>query len=61
MVYIFLCSNCGTKVEITKLASEYNAKGHLCPSCEEELIRDPDNFCRSSPRNIEGFFGTTQK
>ena len=61
MVYVFICPQCGEKVDITMPASEYRSTGHFCPCCSTEMVRDPQNFCKSSPRNIEGFFGTTEK
>lgn len=60
MYYKFICPKCSKKVEISMPISEYTSNGHYC-ECGEELIRDIDDFCTTSKRNIEGFFGVSKK
>lgn len=61
MNYQFICPKCGKQKTISIPASEYTANGHFCDKCGAELKRDIKDFCTSSPRNIEGFFGTSKK
>lgn len=60
MVYKFICPNCNKSKEITIPISEYTPNGHYC-ECGTELKRDVSDFCVSSKRNIDGFFGTSSK
>lgn len=60
MDYKFICPNCGKEKVVTMPISEYKADGHYC-DCGTELKRDVKDFCTSSPRNIDGFFGVSKK
>lgn len=60
MLYKFICPKCNKKVEISMPISEYKAEGHFC-DCGSELHRDVNDFCISSQRNVEGFFGVSKK
>ena len=60
MDYKFICPKCGKEKTITMRISEYKSNGHFC-DCGEELKRDVKDFCTSSSRNVEGFFGVSKK
>lgn len=60
MNYKFICPKCGKQVVVSMPITEYKPDGHYC-ECGEELKRDINDFCIYSPRNIEGFFGTSKK
>ena len=56
MFYDFICPKCDKKETIQMRITEYKAEGHLCPSCNTEMKRDPKSLCCGMSIDTTGDF-----
>lgn len=59
MIYKFICPSCGRKEELDIPITEYRSDGHMC-ECGAELVRDPDDFCKTYHVNCFGMYADYQ-